>query len=77
MSFEFENTKISGVILVKPKVFEDSRGFFLETYQKNEFKKGGIEEEFVQENHSKSKKGSFEGFIFKKENMHKQNSYDA
>jgi len=48
MPFEFEKTNIPGVILVKPKVFPDNRGFFLESYEKN-------------------------SFIFKKDNMLKQN----
>ncbi len=54
MTFEFEKQKIEDVILVKPKFFGDNRGFFMETYKKSEFFKNGIQEEFVQDNHSKS-----------------------
>lgn len=54
MPFEFEKQKIEDVILVKPKVFGDNRGFFMETYKKSEFFANGITEEFVQDNHSKS-----------------------
>ena len=54
MPFEFERLKIKDVILVKPKVFGDNRGFFLESYKKSEFFENGIDVEFNQDNHSKS-----------------------
>ena len=54
MPFEFERLQIPDVVLVKPKVFGDNRGFFMETYKKSEFIKNGITDEFVQDNHSKS-----------------------
>lgn len=54
MPFEFERQSIPDVILVKPKVFGDNRGFFMETYKKSEFAKNGIDVEFNQDNHSKS-----------------------
>lgn len=54
MPFEFEKQKIEDVILVKPKVFGDKRGFFLESYKKSEFIQNGINVEFNQDNHSKS-----------------------
>ena len=54
MSFEFIPQKIKDVILVKPKVFGDNRGFFAETYKKSDFVSNGITAEFVQDNHSKS-----------------------
>jgi len=66
MPFEFEKTDIPGVILVKPKVFGDDRGFFLESYEKKEFEKAGIVGDFLQENHSKSKKGVLRGLHFQK-----------
>jgi len=50
--------------LIKPKVFEDKRGFFLETYKESDFKKFGIKEKFVQENHSMSRKGVLRGLHF-------------
>ena len=52
--FEFERQKIEDVILVKPKVFGDNRGFFMESYKKSEFFENGITVEFNQDNHSKS-----------------------
>lgn len=55
MPFEFEPQRIKDVILVKPKVFGDNRGFFMETYKKSEFFANGITVEFNQDNHSKSK----------------------
>ena len=66
MPFNFERLKIPEVILIKPKVFEDERGFFMETYKKNEFEKVGITEEFVQDNHSKSQYGVLRGLHFQK-----------
>ena len=54
MSFEFIPQKIKEVILVKPKVFGDNRGFFMESYKKSEFFANGIRLEFNQDNHSKS-----------------------
>ena len=52
--FEFEKQKIGDVILVKPQVHGDNRGFFVETYKKSEFYANGIKVEFNQDNHSKS-----------------------
>ena len=54
MPFEFVPQKIKDVILVKPKVFGDNRGFFMETYKKSDFAANGIDVEFNQDNHSKS-----------------------
>lgn len=54
MPFEFEPLEIEDVILVKPVVFGDNRGFFLESYKKSDFIKNGINVEFNQDNHSKS-----------------------
>ena len=54
MPFEFEPQKIKDIILIKPKVFSDNRGFFIESYKKSDFIKNGITVEFVQDNHSKS-----------------------
>ena len=54
MPFEFEKQSIKDVILVKPKVFGDNRGFFMESYKKSEFFRNGITTEFCQDNYSKS-----------------------
>lgn len=54
MPFEFERLSINDVILVKPKIFGDNRGFFMESYKKSDFFTNGIDVEFNQDNHSKS-----------------------
>ena len=64
MPFEFKRLKIGDVILVTPKVFGDSRGFFLESYKKSDFVKNGIDVEFNQDNHSKSTKGVLRGLHY-------------
>ncbi len=64
MSFEFERQKIEDVVLIKPKVFNDDRGFFLESYKKSEFYQNGICIEFNQDNHSKSTKGVLRGLHY-------------
>lgn len=64
MPFEFEELEIKGVILVKPKVFGDKRGFFMESYKKSEFYQNGIDVEFVQDNHSKSSQGVLRGLHY-------------
>ncbi len=66
--FEFIKNEIEGLVVIKPTVFGDSRGFFMETYHKDEFAAAGIDKEFVQDNHSKSSKGVLRGLHFQKEN---------
>lgn len=64
---EFQKTKLKDAYLITPQVFEDARGFFLESYSKQEFAKNGIEIDFVQDNHSLStKKGVLRGLHFQK-----------
>jgi len=48
-------TALSGVIVIEPKLFHDNRGFFLETYREEAYRKIGIDVRFVQDNHSLSK----------------------
>ena len=68
MTFEFKKLEIPDVILIKTNVFEDERGFFMETYKKEDFdEKAGIKGEFIQDNHSKSKYGVLRGLHFQKE----------
>jgi len=69
MPFIFKKLWIKDVILIKPTVFEDKRGFFTETYVEPDFVRAGIKEKFVQENHSKSKRGVFRGFHYQKNPM--------
>ena len=61
---EFVPTKIPDVIIIKTKVFEDPRGFFIETYRENEFVSAGIDYKFVQENHSASQQGVLRGLHY-------------
>ena len=62
--FKKIETGIEGLYIIEPTVFGDNRGFFLETYNKKEFEEIGITDEFVQDNHSKSKKGVLRGLHF-------------
>ena len=64
MPFNFKKLEIEDVILVTPQVFGDSRGFFMESYQKSSFEKNGIKDEFNQDNHSKSTKGVLRGLHY-------------
>lgn len=57
----FEEQAVPGVILVKPAVHQDARGFFLETYQVDKYRDAGIDAEFVQDNHSRSTQGILRG----------------
>ncbi|MBN2037755.1 MAG: dTDP-4-dehydrorhamnose 3,5-epimerase [Chitinispirillaceae bacterium] len=62
---EFSPATLSGVILVKPDVHGDHRGFFVESYARDKFAQGGIETVFVQDNHSRSvQKGVVRGLHF-------------
>ena len=67
MPFEFEKLEIPDVILIKPKVFGDERGFFMETYKKPDFERVGIRGEFIQDNHSRSRYGVLRGLHFQRE----------
>lgn len=60
----FTPTAIPDVVLITPKVFGDERGFFMETYQKRLFHNAGIECDFVQDNHSRSKQGVLRGLHY-------------
>ena len=62
--FNFIETKINGVYIIEPKVFKDNRGYFMESYNKNDFFKAGLTQKFVQDNESKSKKGVLRGLHF-------------
>lgn len=57
-------TEISGVLLFKPKIFGDTRGFFMETYRESLFKDLGINVNFVQDNHSASTRGVLRGLHY-------------
>ena len=64
--FIFNKTEIEGVYIIEPKVFGDNRGYFMETYNEQEFKNNGLDYNFVQDNQSKSKKGVLRGLHFQK-----------
>jgi len=64
MGYRFFKLDIDGVILIQPDIHYDSRGFFMESYTKKEFANGGIEEEFVQDNHSFSRKNTLRGLHY-------------
>ena len=66
MPFEFKPMDIEDVILVTPRVFNDERGFFLESYKSSDFIANGISCEFLQDNHSLSAKGVVRGLHFQK-----------
>ena len=64
MPFERLSTRLDGPVLIAPKVIGDERGFFSETYRRSDFVALGIEEEMVQDNHSRSGHGIVRGMHF-------------
>ena len=64
MPFKFTKLEIKEVVLVEPSRFDDSRGFFMETFKRSEFDSAGIEFTPVQGNHSKSAKGVLRGLHY-------------
>jgi len=64
MGTAFEETTLPGVILCKPELFGDDRGFFTETYQKYRYITEGVKANFVQDNLSRSKKGTLRGLHY-------------
>ena len=70
MSFEIntcrlaDGTEIKGIYEIQPKIFGDSRGYFLETYSLRDFHAAGLQMNFVQDNQSKSAKGVLRGLHF-------------
>ncbi len=64
--FNFIKTKIDGVYIIETGVFGDNRGYFMETYNYNDFKDAGLHMVFIQDNQSSSKKGVLRGLHFQK-----------
>jgi len=62
-----ETCEIEGLKVITPTVFGDERGFFMETYNENDFREAGIDVTFVQDNQSASRKGVLRGLHFQKE----------
>ncbi|MAY84838.1 MAG: dTDP-4-dehydrorhamnose 3,5-epimerase [Flavobacteriales bacterium] len=63
---EILETGFKGLLIIKPKVFKDDRGFFFESYNREKMKEIGFDETFVQDNLSKSQKGVLRGMHFQK-----------
>ena len=57
-------TELSGVLLLEPRVFEDNRGFFMETFHREKYEKAGITVAFVQDNFSFSRKNTLRGLHY-------------
>ena len=62
-----EKTFIEGLLILKPKVFEDARGYFFESFNQRLLEEVGVKENFVQDNQSLSQKGVLRGMHFQKE----------
>ena len=69
MPFTFTNTQLYGVVLIESKVFADSRGYFMESFKLSDFKKAGIEFDFLQDNHSFSRSRVIRGIHYQKAPM--------
>ena len=68
MSQKFNKTSFPGVILIKPDVFSDPRGFFIEVYHKRKYSEEGIDKSFVQDNYSNSKQHVLRGLHYQLKN---------
>jgi dTDP-4-dehydrorhamnose 3,5-epimerase len=62
--FTFTRTNIAGILVIEPRAFHDDRGFFMESYNQKNFEENGFTEQFVQDNHSLSKKGVLRGMHY-------------
>jgi len=61
---KISKTEITGLLIIEPDVFTDDRGYFFESYSKQRYNDFGITEDFVQDNYSKSKKGTVRGLHY-------------
>ena len=66
LKFKIAKCEIEGLYILEPKVFYDDRGYFMETYNQNDFDELGLNMKFVQDNESKSKRGVLRGLHFQK-----------
>ncbi len=64
MQVRKESTHLDEIVIIAPEVFEDERGFFMETYRADQFKDLGLPTEYLQDNHSRSKQGVLRGLHF-------------
>jgi len=60
-------TKLDGVVLIEPQVHGDERGFMVESFSRDEWRRLGVDVDFVQHNHSRSRKGTLRGIHFQTE----------
>ena len=65
-------TSLEEVLIVEPQAFSDSRGFFMETYQKDRYEQNGIDAVFVQDNFSSSVQGTLRGLHYQFPNPQKK-----
>lgn len=69
MPYQVKSTSLLDVLILEPKVFGDNRGFFFESFNQRDFANAtGLNQEFVQDNHSKSKKGVLRGLHYQIQN---------
>ncbi|MDP1621506.1 MAG: dTDP-4-dehydrorhamnose 3,5-epimerase [Bacteroidales bacterium] len=61
---EITKTRLEGLLIIKPDVFEDDRGYFFESFNQEKFLNAGLDLKFLQDNESKSKKGVLRGLHF-------------
>jgi len=64
MSIRISATELPGILLIEPRVFEDPRGFFLETHHQRKYSEAGLDAQFVQDNHSHSKRDTLRGLHY-------------
>lgn len=64
MDIHIESRSLQDVVVLVPDIFQDSRGFFMETYRQDQFEKNGLPFNFVQDNHSRSARGVVRGLHF-------------
>ena len=62
-----EPTPLAGVVVIRPKVFGDDRGFFFESWNRQQFQDAGLPSNFVQDNHSRSRQGILRGLHYQTE----------
>jgi dTDP-4-dehydrorhamnose 3,5-epimerase len=64
LSIKYTETHLPGVLLIEPKVFKDSRGFFMETFHQKKYAEAGIDHAFIQDNYSHSTRGTLRGLHY-------------
>ena len=69
--FTFTETQIKDLYIIEPTAYGDHRGYFMETYNKNDFESAGLYYDFVQDNQSSSRKGVLRGLHFQKQHPRK------